>query len=519
MVPPRRHRRPGPGARLAARAVAARVAHHDGSGCRQRRATSRRAATRAACGGTARTSRPPAGAATDWVLRFESVNYRATVWLNGRRVGSHTRRLPAVRGARPRPAPHRREPARRAGGQPPRRDGGPPDRPSQGRPVRRRLVELRRHPARGLPAPGRHARPRQRATSSRASRARPARPGSTCARWPRTSRTSRSTRGSRAPSAATRSSSAARRSRVAGFHLFRGSATIENPRLWSPADPHLYTVKLTAEHGGGVVQQYTQRTGIRSLEVRRPGPDAAERQAPRPARRQHARGATRRAARRSGPAEISRELRPAARPGRHDDALALPAPPARARAGRPARDRGLVRGAGLPDGATRCSGAPPCAAGRSTWCARWSTAIAAIPRWSCGASATRTRPSRASASRATCARRARITRRLDPTRLVGLAFPGYPTIGKQEVYTSLDALGVNDYFGWYPGPAELDRGSCGPGALPGPPARRLSAAGAVRDRVRRGGQPRRARPPRRARGTSRRISSPTTWAFSRRSRT
>ena len=35
-----------------------------------------------------------------------------------------------------------------------------------------------------------------------------------------------------------------------GFHLFRGSATIENPRLWSPSDPHLYTVKLAAEHGG-----------------------------------------------------------------------------------------------------------------------------------------------------------------------------------------------------------------------------------------------------------------------------
>jgi beta-glucuronidase len=59
---------------------------------------------------------------------------------------------------------------------------------------------------------------------------------------------------------------------------------------------------------------------------------------------------------------------------------------------------------------------------------------------------------------------ARITRRLDPTRLVGLAFPGYPTIGKQEVYTSLDALGVNDYFGWYPGPQNsiADRAALSP---------------------------------------------------------
>src|SRR5205814_2356780 len=27
---------------------------------------------------------PPAAAGTAWILRFESVNYRATVWLNGR---------------------------------------------------------------------------------------------------------------------------------------------------------------------------------------------------------------------------------------------------------------------------------------------------------------------------------------------------------------------------------------------------------------------------------------------------
>jgi beta-galactosidase/beta-glucuronidase len=45
-----------------------------------------------------------------------------------------------------------------------------------------------------------------------------------------------------------------------------------------------------------------------------------------------------------------------------------------------------------------------------------------------------------------------LARRLDPTRLVGLAFPGYPTIARQGLYTELDAIGMNDYFGWYPGP-------------------------------------------------------------------
>ena len=41
---------------------------------------------------------------------------------------------------------------------------------------------------------------------------------------------------------------------------------------------------------------------------------------------------------------------------------------------------------------------------------------------------------------------------LDPTRPVGLAFQGYPSIGCQAGYGPLDVLGINDYFGWYPGP-------------------------------------------------------------------
>jgi beta-glucuronidase len=42
---------------------------------------------------------------------------------------------------------------------------------------------------------------------------------------------------------------------------------------------------------------------------------------------------------------------------------------------------------------------------------------------------------------------------LDPTRPVGLAFQGYPAIGCQAAYAPLQVLGINDYFGWYPGPA------------------------------------------------------------------
>ena len=54
-----------------------------------------------------------------------------------------------------------------------------------------------------------------------------------------------------------------------GFRLFRGSAAIASPRLWSPDDPHLYTVELGVSLDGEVVQRYTQQTGIRSIERRR----------------------------------------------------------------------------------------------------------------------------------------------------------------------------------------------------------------------------------------------------------
>jgi beta-glucuronidase len=50
------------------------------------------------------------------------------------------------------------------------------------------------------------------------------------------------------------------------------------------------------------------------------------------------------------------------------------------------------------------------------------------------------------------ARAARQAKALDPTRPVGYAVAGYPTAGCQPEYGPLDVIGVNEYFGWYPGP-------------------------------------------------------------------
>ena len=45
-----------------------------------------------------------------------------------------------------------------------------------------------------------------------------------------------------------------------------------------------------------------------------------------------------------------------------------------------------------------------------------------------------------------------LAHRLDPTRPVALALSGYPTKNYISAYAPLDALGINDYFGWYHGP-------------------------------------------------------------------
>jgi beta-glucuronidase len=46
----------------------------------------------------------------------------------------------------------------------------------------------------------------------------------------------------------------------------------------------------------------------------------------------------------------------------------------------------------------------------------------------------------------------RQARALDPTRPIGLAVAGYPGVGCRPQYAPLDVVGVNEYFGWYPGP-------------------------------------------------------------------
>jgi beta-glucuronidase len=50
------------------------------------------------------------------------------------------------------------------------------------------------------------------------------------------------------------------------------------------------------------------------------------------------------------------------------------------------------------------------------------------------------------------ARAVKQAKALDPTRPIGLAVAGYPSAGCRPQYAPLDVLGINEYFGWYPGP-------------------------------------------------------------------
>jgi len=49
-------------------------------------------------------------------------------------------------------------------------------------------------------------------------------------------------------------------------------------------------------------------------------------------------------------------------------------------------------------------------------------------------------------------RAVRQAKALDPSRPVGLAVAGYPSAGCRPQYGPLDVIGINEYFGWYPGP-------------------------------------------------------------------
>jgi beta-glucuronidase len=250
--------------------------------------------------------------------------------------------------------------------------------------------------------------------------------------------------------------------RARGSHLFRGSAAIASPRLWSPEDPHLYTVELAVSLDGQVVQRYTQRTGIRSIARDSEGRMILN------GRRFTLRGAS---LHEEDPARGA-ALRPDDIRANFDLLRDLGANMTRSHypmhplALELADRYGIVVWSEVPvyqmrDALFRSTAVRRRALQQVRDMVNRDRSHPSVIVWSLGNENT-SKPGRGFTRYVTSA--ASLARRLDPTRLVGLAFPGYPTVGRQSLYTKLDALGVNDYFGWYAGPLDsiADRAGLAP---------------------------------------------------------
>jgi beta-galactosidase/beta-glucuronidase len=243
-----------------------------------------------------------------------------------------------------------------------------------------------------------------------------------------------------------------RRVRGHGSTRFATRLRIRNPRLWEPGHPRLYRLQLFLIDGRGrVVQRYHAHTGVRSLKVNRLGrielngrevdlrgaafhEDSLDRgaaltkaQLKEVFRNLRALGAT-----------ITRAHYPLSPyaleladrygilvwseiPVYRMDSKLFNVPAIRARALRMLREA-ITRDYNHP----------------------------AVTVWSAG-NENASRPKRGLQRYFRIA--LRTARKMDPTRLTGIAVSGYPTVERQPVYRNFDVIGINDYFGWYPGPA------------------------------------------------------------------
>jgi beta-glucuronidase len=394
---------------------------------------------------------PSAAAALAWVVRFESANYRTTVWLNGRRIGGNTGAYMAfelmLSNLRRRGTNRlvvRVDSVRTAFDFPPA-GVNLLDVPTGGwwnyggllREVYLRRVDqvdwdqgaVLVRPE--LACPTCDARVTMRAAMRNAT-SKPVRTTVTGRFGTRTVRLGTQTIPARAVS------------------TFEITFTLRSPRLWAPGSPFLYEVELAARAGGRLLTRYRLHSGVRSITKSADGRLLLN------GRLMNVRGV--------GFHEDTKELGFAI-----DDA-------ARAR---------LVAETQALGGTMMRTHYPPHPelqeladrVGMLLW--------SEIPVYSLGnaglASSTVRRralgelqrnittnqnhpsvviwsvanelSSRVSASQAAYLRQAAaLAKRLDPTRPVGYALAGYVSAGCQAGYAPLDVVGINEYFGWYPGP-------------------------------------------------------------------
>jgi beta-galactosidase/beta-glucuronidase len=236
-----------------------------------------------------------------------------------------------------------------------------------------------------------------------------------------------------------------------GSHHFKARLRIGAPRLWEPGHPYLYPVHLgVVDQGGGVVQRYTIHAGIRSLKVNRLGRiELNGREVDLHGAAIHEDSLSRGGA--LSPAQMRQTFKNLSDLGATITRQHYPLSPYELQLAdrygimvwseipvfrmkstlfniAEIRNKGLRM---LRQEVTRDFNHP------------------SVMVWSIG-NENASRPKRG--LQAYIRRAARTVRALDPTRLIGIATSGFPTVEKQDVYLDLDVIGVNDYFGWYNGP-------------------------------------------------------------------
>jgi beta-glucuronidase len=249
--------------------------------------------------------------------------------------------------------------------------------------------------------------------------------------------------------------------RAGKAELFTGRLRIAKPRLWSPKSPFLYPVKITVSSGGRTVGTYSLKSGVRSVKVSRGRLFLNGRPV-------NFRGV--------GVHEDTRAqgfaVDDAFRERLVSEAKAVGATvlrthyPMHPYVHELADREGLLIWSEIPVYAVktlylRQEKVRALAAKEMRRNVETNLNHPSVFTWSVGNElSSRPGPVQGDYIR----RAAEIAKDIDPTRPTSIAFAGYPSAGCQSEYAPLDIVGVNEYFGWYPGPGGklFDRTGLGP---------------------------------------------------------
>jgi beta-glucuronidase len=249
--------------------------------------------------------------------------------------------------------------------------------------------------------------------------------------------------------------------RAGKAELFTGRLRIAKPRLWSPKSPFLYPVKITVSSGGRTVGTYSLKSGVRSIKVSRGRLFLNGRPV-------NFRGV--------GVHEDSRTqgfaVDDAFRERLVSEAKAVGATvlrthyPMHPYVHELADRQGLLIWSEIPVYAVktlylRREKVRALAAKEMRRNVETNLNHPSVFTWSVGNELS-SKPGPVQGDY--IKRASEIAKDIDPTRPTSIAFAGYPSAGCQSEYAPLDIVGVNEYFGWYPGPGGklFDRTGLGP---------------------------------------------------------